>query len=154
MKIIKIFITILILTLLNLNTTLYAETLKFKACTYEGEVKKGKAAGLGVCTFSDGSKYEGKFKKNKINGDGMFIDKDDNKFEGKFKNGKFINKIDKKTRKIIILDVNNGISTLLEVKGKDKGLNMWFEAVEISKGVYKLTAESQKELDEVNAGNC
>ena len=36
-----------------------ANSLKFDEATYVGEVKKGKAHGVGVFTFSDGSVYEG-----------------------------------------------------------------------------------------------
>ena len=42
-----------------------ANSIKFKEATYLGEVKKGKANGIGVFTFSDGSIYEGKVSKNR-----------------------------------------------------------------------------------------
>jgi hypothetical protein len=48
--------------------------LKFASATYEGEVKNGKANGIGIFTFSDGSTYEGKVKKNKIHGKGKYTD--------------------------------------------------------------------------------
>ena len=50
--------------------------------------KKGKAHGIGIFTFSDGSKYEGTLKRNRIHGKGKFIDFNNNVFEGKFKYGK------------------------------------------------------------------
>ena len=43
-----------------------ANKLVFEKATYVGEIKKGKAHGVGVFTFSDGSTYEGKVKRNKI----------------------------------------------------------------------------------------
>ena len=43
MKFIKIILTVLFVTLLNLNSFSFAEILKFDACSYEGDVKKGKA---------------------------------------------------------------------------------------------------------------
>ena len=82
MKLLKIIISVLFITLFNLNSFSFAETLKFDACSYEGDVKKGKAWGSGVCIFSDGSKYEGQFKKNKIHGEGKFTDSDNNVYEG------------------------------------------------------------------------
>ncbi len=150
MKILKPIIAILFLTLLNLNSLLFAETLNFKAGTYVGEVKKGKAFGLGVFTFSDGSKYDGKFKKNRIHGKGKFIDPDKNVFEGKFRGGKFRNKINKKTRQIFVLDVNKGISSYFEIKGTGKSFNKWFEAEEISTGIFELTAKGKRDMDSAN----
>ena len=40
-----------------------SEILKFESGSYEGEVKKGKAHGVGKFTFSDGSVYEGNLKE-------------------------------------------------------------------------------------------
>ena len=94
MKVFNFLIITLFLLILNLTSITYAETLKFGTSTYEGEIKKGKAHGIGTITFVDGSKYEGKFKRNKIHGKGKFTDLDNNIFEGKFSRGKFRNKID------------------------------------------------------------
>ena len=62
MKLSRIIIAALFIIFSSLTSITYAETLKFGASTYEGEVKKGKAYGVGIITFADGSKYEGKFK--------------------------------------------------------------------------------------------
>ena len=64
MKIFKLFTIVLFIIFSSLTSITYAESLKFDASTYEGEVKKGKAHGVGIFTFSDGSTYEGKVKSN------------------------------------------------------------------------------------------
>ena len=102
MSFFKIFIITLFVTFSSLANITYAETLKFGSSSYEGEVKKGKAYGVGIITFSDGSKYEGKVKKNIIHGKGKYTDSNNNVFEGKFRKGKFRNKIDKKTIHFLI----------------------------------------------------
>jgi hypothetical protein len=121
--------------------------LKFDEATYVGEVKKGKAYGIGVITFSDGSKYEGKVSNNRIHGKGIYTDSQGNVFEGKFRRGKFKNKIDKKTRKIINLDVNKGISSNFEIKGKGRTSGKWFEAEKTSSGTYELTAKGKRDME-------
>ena len=139
----------LIIILLSLTNIVYAETLKIGTSTYEGDVKKGKAHGEGIITFADGSKYEGKFKKNKIHGKGKLL-YDNNVFEGKFKRGKFVNKIDNKTREIIQLDVNTGVKFIYEIKGIGKISNKWFEAEKTSSGTYALTAKGAKAMETAN----
>ena len=146
MKLFKNIKIVLFIILLNLTSIAYAETLKIGTSTYEGEVKKGKAHGEGIVTFADGSKYEGKFKKNRIHGKGKFTDLNNNVFEGKFRRGKFVNKIDKKTREIIQLDLNTGKSSSFEVKGTGKSSTKWFEAEKTSSGTYTLTAAGAKAL--------
>ncbi len=103
MKIFKLFTIVLFIIFSSLTSITYAESLKFDASTYEGEVKKGKAHGVGIFTFSDGSTYEGKVKSNKIHGKGKYTDAQGKVYEGKFKYGAFIIKIDKKTRDVIKL---------------------------------------------------
>ena len=66
MKPLKFFIITLIIIFSGLTSITKAETLKFASATYEGEVKNGKANGVGIFTFSDGSIYEGKVKKIKF----------------------------------------------------------------------------------------
>ena len=141
--------------------------LKFDEATYVGEVKKGKAYGIGVITFSDGSKYEGKVNKNRAHGKGKYTDAQGNFFEGKFRRNKFIDKIDKKTRKIINLDVNKGISFNFEIKGTGKSSIKWFEAEKTSSGTienvdqngikkiekyttYELTAKGKRDMEAAN----
>jgi len=126
--------------------------LKFDEATYIGEVKNGKAYGIGVITFSDGSKYEGKVKKNSPHGKGKYTDSQGNVFEGKFRRGKFKNKIDKKTRKIINLDVNKGISSNFEIKGKGRTSGKWFEAEKTSSGTYELTAKGKRDMEAAMEG--
>ena len=84
MNFFKIFIITFFIIFSGLTSITYAETLKFGESTYEGEVKKGKAHGTGVFTFSDGSKYEGKVKKNRAHGKGKYTDSQGKVFEGKF----------------------------------------------------------------------
>ena len=153
MKIIKIFLFTLFIIFSSLTGITYAETLKFSSSTYEGEVKKGKAYGIGVITFSDGSKYEGKVSKNRIHGKGKYTDSNNNVFEGKFRKGKFRNKIDKKTREIIVLKVESGKSSYFEIKGKGRSGSKWFEAEKNSSGVYELTAKGMKEMAAANEGD-
>ena len=60
---IKIFKIVLLILLLSLSFNVAnSSILAFEGGSYEGEVKKGKANGVGKFTFSDGSIYEGKFK--------------------------------------------------------------------------------------------
>ncbi len=150
MKIIKISFFTLLVILSSLTGITYAETLKFSSSTYEGEIKKGKAYGIGVITFLDGSKYEGKVKKNSAHGKGKYTDSQGNVFEGKFRRGKFKNKIDKKTREIINLDVNKGTSSNFEIKGKGKSSGKWFEAEKTSSGTYELTAKGKRDMEAAN----
>lgn len=121
--------------------------LKFDEATYVGEVKKGKAHGIGVITFSDGSKYEGKVSKNKIHGKGIYTDSQGNVFEGKFRRNKFIDKIDKKTRQIVNLDVFKGVAFYYEIKGKGKANSKWFEAEKTSLKTYELTTKGKRDME-------
>jgi len=147
MKINKILTITLFIIFSSLTSIAYAETLKFGSSTYEGEVKKGKAYGIGIITFTDGSKYEGKVKKNRIHGKGKYTDSDNNVFEGKFRGGKFKNKIDKKTREIIELSVDNGKSNYFEIRGKGAVSSEWFEADKTSSGTYELTAKGRRDME-------
>ena len=146
----KLFTITLFIIFSSLTGITYAETLKFSSSTYEGEVKKGKAYGIGVITFADGSKYEGKVKKNRAHGKGKYTDSQGKVFEGKFRNGNFKNKIEKKTREIINLDVNKGKSSNFEIKGIGKSSGKWFEAEKTSSGTYELTAKGKREMEAVN----
>ena len=127
-----------------------SNSLKFDEATYVGEVKKGKAHGIGVITFSDGSKYEGKVSKNRPHGKGKYTDSKGNVFEGKFRRNKFIDKINKNTRKIFNLNVKEGVSYNFEIRGTGKSNTRWFEAEEISLGVYELTIKGKREMDRAN----
>jgi uncharacterized membrane protein YgcG len=142
----KLFIIALFIIFSSLTGITYAESLKFEASTYEGEVKKGKAHGEGVFTFSDGSTYEGKVKNNKINGKGKYTDAQGKVYEGKFKYGALKIKIDKKTRDVIKLKPKTGIEANAEIKGKGAASNQWFQAEKNSSGTYELTAKGKTEM--------
>ena len=146
MKLFKNIKIALFIILLSLTNIVYAETLKFGNSTYEGEVKKGKAHGEGIITFADFSKYEGKFKKNRIHGKGKFTDSDNNIFEGKFRRGKFVNKIDKKTKEIIQLDLKTGVSSSFEIRGTGLTFQEWFEAEKTSSGTFALTTKGARDM--------
>ena len=60
-----ILVTLSLFSLIIFSSS-QAETLTFGSSIYEGEVKKGKAYGIGVITFSDGSKYIGEWKEDNI----------------------------------------------------------------------------------------
>ena len=93
MKNLKLFTITILIIFSSLTNFTYAETLTFSYGTYEGETKKGKAHGLGVFTFLDGSIYEGKFKKNKLHGKGKYTVADGGFVEGKFRRGTLKKKI-------------------------------------------------------------
>ena len=146
MKILKFFTIAVFIIFSSLTGITYAESLKFAASTYEGEVKKGKAHGVGIFTFSDGSTYEGKVKSNKIHGKGKYTDAQGKVYEGKFRYGSFIIKIDKKTRDVIRLKPKTGIEGLSEIKGTGAASTKWFEAEKNSSGTYELTTKGKTEM--------
>ena len=91
----KLFIITLFIIFSSLTNFTYAESLTFTNGTYEGETKRGKAHGLGVFTFLDGTIYEGKFKKNKLHGKGKYTVVHGVFVVGKFKRGTLKKKIPK-----------------------------------------------------------
>jgi hypothetical protein len=143
MKILKLIPITLFLLFSSLISISYAETLKFAAATYDGEIKKGKAHGTGVFTFSDGSIYEGQVSKNKIHGKGKYTDAQGKVYDGKFKYGTIKLKIDKKTRNIIKLKPKTGFEAYAEMKGTGKASSKWFKALKNSSGTYELTDEGK-----------
>jgi hypothetical protein len=147
MKIFKLFTIVLFIIFSSLTSITYAESLKFDASTYEGEVKKGKAHGVGIFTFSDGSTYEGKVKSNKIHGKGKYTDAQGKVYEGKFKYGAFITKIDKKTRDVIKLKAKTGVEVGAEIKGTGAASSKWFAAEKNSSGTYELTAAGKRDMN-------
>ncbi|MDC1378530.1 hypothetical protein N8267_01510 [Pelagibacteraceae bacterium] len=124
-----------------------AETLTFGNSIYEGEVKKGKAYGEGVLTFSDGTFYKGKFKKNKPHGVGAYTDERENIHEGKWRFGKFKSKKDKKTRLIFKLSAEEGPTNYFEIKGKGVMSTKWFEAELDAQGGYSLTKKGKRDME-------
>ena len=144
---IKTFKIVLFILLLSLPFNVAnSDILKFEGGTYEGEVKKGKAYGVGKFTFSDGSTYEGKFKKNRFHGKGEYTTKSGEVFEGKWRRNRIRQKIDKKTRKVIILTVESGMFEMYEVKGKGKVSNKWFHAEKIGSEIL-LTAKGKRDQE-------
>ena len=135
-----------------LTSTVNADSLTFPAATYEGEVKKGKAHGVGVFTFSDGSSYEGKVSKNRIHGKGIYTDSKGKVYEGKFRYGTIKIKIDKKTRDIIKIKPKTGFETYAEIKGKGVTANSWFMATQNSSGTYELTAKGKLDMAAAESG--
>ena len=83
---------------------------------------------------------------------GKYTDSNNDVFEGKFRKRKFRNKIDKKTREIIDLNVESGKSSYFEIKGTGRALSKWFEAEKNSSGIYELTANGKRELEAVLVG--
>ena len=143
----KQFKVVLFILLLSLPFNVAnSDILKFEGGTYEGEVKKGKAYGVGKFTFLDGSTYEGKFKKNKFHGKGKYTTKSGEVFEGKWRRGRFKQKVDKKTRKVIILTVESGMFEMYELKGKDRVSNKWFHAEKIGSEIL-LTAKGKRDQE-------
>ena len=146
MKFIKFIFISTFLFFSILTSITYAETLKFAAATYEGEVKKGKAHGIGVFTFSDGSTYEGTVKKNKIHGKGKYTDAQGNVFEGKFKYGALMLNINNKTRSVVKVKPKTGFETYVEMKGTGSVSTAWFKAEKNSSGNYELTDEGKRDM--------
>jgi len=146
MNYLKLFLISLFIIFSSLTGITYAESLKFDASTYEGEVKKGKAYGVGVFTFLDGSTYEGKVKNNKIHGKGKYTDAQGKVYEGKFNYGSFKTKIDKKTRDVVKLKPKIGFEAGSEIKVKVAASSKWFEAEKNSSGTYVLTAKGKRAM--------
>ena len=142
----KFLIVTLIIIFSSLTTISKAETLKLGAATYEGEVKNGKANGIGIFTFPDGSTYEGKVKKNKIHGKGKYTDSNGIVYEGKFRFGSIKSKVDKKTRNVIQLKPETGIENVFEIRGTGSLASKWFEAEKDSSGKYVLTAKGKRTM--------
>ena len=153
MKIYKLIPITLFVFFSSLASITYAEIIKFGAATYDGEVKKGKAHGIGVFVFTDGSKYEGKVSKNRIHGKGKYTGGGGGGkvYEGKFKYGVLKIKLDKNTRNVIKLKPETGIETYSEIKGKGSLSTKWFEAEKDSSGTYVLTAKGTKEMKAAEA---
>ena len=144
---IKTFKIVLFILLLSLPFNVAnSDILKFEGGSYEGEVKKGKAYGVGKFTFSDGSTYEGKFKKNKFHGKGEYTAKSGEVFEGKWRRDRFLQKVDKKTRKVIILTVESGMFEMYELRGTSKVRSKWFHAEKIGSEIL-LTAKGKRDQE-------
>ena len=150
----KILTITLFLIFSSLSGITYAESLKFDSSTYEGEVKKGKAHGVGIFTFADGSTYEGKVSKNRIHGKGIYTDSQGKVYEGKFRYGAIKIKIDKKTRDIVKIKPKTGFETYAEIKGTGAAASSWFMATQNSSGTYELTAQGKADMEVAKAASA
>jgi hypothetical protein len=146
MKTLKFLTIIFVIIFSSLTSITQAETITFGSATYEGEVKNGKAHGVGIFRFSDGSTYEGKVKKNKIHGKGKYTASNGNVYEGKFRFGSIKSKVDKKTRNVIKLKPETGIENVFEVRGTGSLISKWFEAEKDSSGKYVLTDKGKRAM--------
>jgi len=146
-KINKNIILALIIIFSSFPTLSYAGSLTFPSATYEGEVKKGKAHGVGVFTFSDGSIYKGKVSKNRIHGKGKYIDAQGKVYEGKFRYGTIKTKLNKETRSVVKIKPKTGFITMIEMKGTGSlTKTQYFEATEISSGKFELTKKGSQDM--------
>jgi len=144
---IKTFKVILFILLLSLPFNIAnSEILKFKSGSYEGEIKKDKAYGVGKFTFLDGSTYEGKFKRNKFHGKGKYTTTSGEIFDGKWRNNHFYQKLSKKTRKAIVLTVEKGMFETFQLRGKGEVSSKWFDAEKIGSEIL-LTPKGKRDQE-------
>ena len=144
---IKTFKVILFILLLSLPFNIAnSEILKFKSGSYEGEIKKDKAYGVGKFTFLDGSTYEGKFKSNKFHGKGKYTTTSGEVFDGKWRHGRIYQKINKKTRKVITLTVEKGMFETFQLRGKGEVSSKWFDAEKIGSEIL-LTPKGKRDQE-------
>ena len=90
--------------------------------------------------FDDGSIYIGPIKKNKLSGKGKLTLNDGTVYEGKFKSNKFVNKVNKKNRTYIKLDLKKGIKVQNQIKVS--GLSKWYPA-DVVNGEFKLSKKGE-----------
>mgnify|MGYP001364510049 FL=1 len=90
--------------------------------------------------FDDGSTYIGPIKKNKLSGKGKLTLNDGTVYEGKFKSNKFVNKVNKKNRTYIKLDLKKGINVQNQIKVS--GLSKWYPA-DVVNGEFKLSKKGE-----------
>ncbi len=144
---IKTFKILLFILLLSLPFNIAnSEILKFKSGSYEGEIKKDKAYGVGKFTFLDGSTYEGKFKRNKFHGKGKYTTTSGEIFDGKWRNNHFYQKLSKKTRKAIVLTVEKGMFETFQLRGKGEVKSKWFDAEKIGSEIL-LTPKGKRDQE-------
>ena len=146
MQKIKYLTLSIILSLFFINFS-YSETIEFSVGIWEGDVKKGKAHGEGVLTFKNGAVYQGKVKANRINGKGKLTTPEGEVYDGKWRYGKFYQKIDKKTRKVIELQTEGRFFWVRhQIRGKGNASRKWFSAEE-KDGKFVLTAAGKRDMD-------
>ena len=158
-KILTLVSLIIFVSLTSIGYThhfsLTKETLKFDSSTYNGEIKNGKADGVGIIIFSDGSKYEGEISKNRIHGKGKYIDAQGKVYQGKFIYGKITKTIKDReactmmcasnNREVVKLNVLTGTSNYFERRGAGNTANQWFESKPTIINVKEI--EPIKEID-------
>tara|TARA_B100000989_G_C19483428_1_gene446265 strand:+ start:512 stop:1009 length:498 start_codon:yes stop_codon:yes gene_type:complete len=93
-----------------------------------------------VIKFKDGSIYVGPIKKNKLSGKGKLTLSDGTVYEGKFKSNKFINKINRKNRTFIKINLKKGLDVKHQIKVP--GLSDWYPA-DVANGEFKLSKKGQ-----------
>ena len=142
----NIFIFILFYSLIFTNLA-SSETITFGSSVYEGEVKKGKAHGKGILTFSDDTTFVGNFKRNKPHGEGVYTDQREISYEGKWRNGKLKIKIDKKARRIIKLSVEEGQTNFFEIRGTGQFVSKWFDAELNDEGTFVLSKKGKRDFE-------
>ena len=143
----KIILLFLIFFSLIFTNLAISETITFGSSVYEGEVKKGKADGEGILTFSDDTTYVGNFKRNKPHGKGVYTDPREITHEGKWRNGKLKVKLDKKTRRIIKLSAEEGQTNFFEIRGTGQFISKWFEAEINGEGNFVLSKKGQRDFE-------
>jgi len=143
----KIILTFLIFFSLIFTNLAISETITFGSSVYEGEVKKGKANGEGTLTFSDDTTYVGNFKRNKPHGKGVYIDPREILYEGKWRNGKLKVKLNKKTRRIIKLSVEEGQTNFFEIRGTGQLISKWFDAEMNAEGDFVLSKKGKRDFE-------
>ena len=105
------------------------------------DLKKNKATVKSAeVKFNDGSIYIGPLKKNKLHGNGKLILANGKVYEGKFKSNKFTDKVNKKNRTTIKVDLKKGIKVRNQIKVP--GLSKWYPA-DIVGGEFKLSTKGQ-----------
>jgi len=143
----KVFFLFLVFFSLNFTNLAISETITFGSSVYEGEVKKGKAHGEGILTFSDDTTYKGNFKRNKPHGKGIYTDPREISYEGKWRNGKLIVKLDKKTRRVIKLSVEEGQTNFFEIRGTGQFISKWFDAEINTEGNFILSKKGKRDFE-------
>jgi hypothetical protein len=143
----KVIFLFLVFFSLNFTNLAISETISFGSSVYEGEVKKGKAHGEGILTFSDDTTYKGNFKRNKPHGKGIYTDPREISYEGKWRNGKLKVKLDKKTRRVIKLSVEEGQTNFFEIKGTGQLISKWFEAEINTEGNFVLSKKGKRDFE-------
>ena len=143
----KIILLFLIFFSLIFTNLAISETITFGSSVYEGEVKKGKANGKGTLTFSDDTTYVGNFKKNKPHGKGVYTDQREVSYDGKWRNGKLRVKLNKKTRRIIKLSVEEGQTNFFEIRGTGQLITKWFDAEMNAEGNFVLSKKGKRDFE-------